>query len=48
MCGAERLRGGGTEIKSMHEHVPEKPDGNDERDDVFPADAGQDSAARPR
>ena len=33
---------------SVHEHLSEKPQGDDSRDDVFPAYAGQDSSTRAR
>src|ERR1041385_8932531 len=35
---------GGVAVNSHDEHVPEKPEGNDQGNDVFPPDAGQDSA----
>src|ERR1041385_3832376 len=39
-----RCQIGGVAVNSLDEHVPEKPEGNDQGNDVFPPDAGQDSA----
>ena len=35
-------------ITIAYDNLPDEPEGNDKGHDVFPADAGQDSAARPR
>src|SRR5437660_5908779 len=37
-----------TRLTCNHDDLSKKPERNDQRDDVFPADVGQDSAARTR